>query len=147
VLLGKLVAGTSAGALAPFRIAHISPAKKPAEEAWEFAFQPMLGMINAWATAHADQHDPRQGGRVNELSRLEDFATRLADTDFNIGFGIDNNAAIHVTPQKVEAIHTTENATVHVLGRSESTVTSLACREPGQLDELSGGVFENLAVR
>jgi peptidase E len=141
VYAGILLAGNSAGALAPFQVAHINPAKQPGVEDWDFALQPMLGIVNAAATAHANQHDKRQHDTVNTQTRLENFAERFSETGLPLGFAIDANAAIHVTPDSVTVVSAQNGSTVYVVQKNNEQVSITPADEPGQLQELSSGVF------
>jgi peptidase E len=143
-LAEKLLAGTSAGALAPFKVAHINPAKRPETEDWDFALQPMLGLVDAAATAHANQFDARPHNKTNRLSRLQDFSERFIETGLSLGFGIDSDAAIHATAGSVEVLSNETGSTVHVLSMLNGGVRITPCLEPSQLQELSAGVFSHV---
>jgi peptidase E len=141
VYAGILLAGNSAGALASFQVAHINPAKQPGVEDWDFAFQPMLGIVNATATAHANQHDKRLHDTLNAQTRLENFSERFSETGLSLGFAIDVNAAIHVTPDTVAVVSAQDGSTVHVVQKNNEQLSITPAYEPGQLQELSSGIF------
>lgn len=111
VATGTTLAGTSAGALLPFALAHTNPAKKPAEEAWDYRFVGAMGMVPAAATAHADQHDAMPNG-MRPDSRYDHFVTHFPDTVHD-GFAIDNNAALVIRGLKGFVKRSTSDAEVH----------------------------------
>ncbi len=89
---GKAHAGTSAGALLPFELAHSNPAAKPAETEWDFEFVRTLGVLERTAaTAHANQYDMTPNGPRPD-SRLTHLTANLP-VGYE-GFAIDNDAAL-----------------------------------------------------
>jgi cyanophycinase-like exopeptidase len=86
---GTMLAGVSAGALAVFAEAHSCPVSNPAETQWDFIMIPMLGLVRAAATAHANVVEP-----TKSVTRLEDFISKMPASDYATGFGVDNGAAI-----------------------------------------------------
>lgn len=102
---GKIHAGTSAGALLPFELAHSNVSAQPSQEEWDFDYLPALGLIDAVATAHADKHDetphgPRPDSRYEALVRT--FPQSVSQ-----GYAIDNDAALVIRddmpPQVIRA--------------------------------------------
>lgn len=92
ILLGKVHAGLSAGALLPFRLALSNPASKPSEEEWDYEIlEPGVNVIDAIATAHADMHDVTPQG-IREYSRLDALIQKFPDA-VSRGFAISNNAS------------------------------------------------------
>lgn len=92
VRAGKVHAGLSAGALLPFRLALSNPVSNPAEVDWEYEYlEPGVNLIDAVATVHADQHDPRLGEPRKE-SRIDAFTNDFPHAAKK-GFAISNNAS------------------------------------------------------
>lgn len=115
---GKVHAGLSAGALLPFRLALSNPAAKPAEVDWEYEYlKPGVNLIDAAATAHADQHDPRLG-EVREDSRVEAFVNTFPHT-VDRGFAIANNASA-IFGDNAEVFATKPDAFVQYVERDKN---------------------------
>lgn len=108
---GLTLAGTSAGALLPFALLHSNPAKKPAEEIWDYTFYEGLGIVPAAVAVHADQYDMTPQGLRNE-SRLEHFAAHLPQG--TIGYAIENNAALEIRGDTHRVLRSEPNANVYV---------------------------------
>jgi peptidase E len=128
---GKVHAGTSAGALLPFKILHSNVAKHPSKEEWDFAYLNGLGIIDAAATAHADQHDPTPYG-LRPDSRLEALMATFPESA-QIGFGIENGAAA-IFGERPEIIQARPDAVVHLIGRD---ATSQVVRRDAEASDLS----------
>ena len=128
VLSGTLHAGTSAGALLPFEIAHSNIAKKPAEEEWDYAFLPTLGVVPGVATAHANQHDPTPAGRRQD-TRLEALVSAFPQ-NMSVGYAIDNGASLVITDDAVGSINETTGSRVHLLSRKNDSSISVEPLKP-----------------
>ncbi len=115
---GTLHSGTSAGALLPFELAHSNVAQRPAEEEWDYAFLPTLGVVPGVATAHANQHDPTPQGKRTE-SRLEALAANFP-ANVTRGYGIDNSASLIITDQGMRVISEAPRANAYMLIREHS---------------------------
>lgn len=114
---GLVHAGTSAGALLPFELAHSNVAKRPAEEEWDYAYLETLGVLPGVATAHADQHDPTPHG-LRDQSRLEALAATFPQA-VDLGYAIDNHAAIAFTSDNApQVIRSHPEAQARILRRS-----------------------------
>lgn len=114
---GTVHAGTSAGALLPFELAHSNVARRPSEESWDYKYLPTLGLVPGAATAHADQHDLTPHGQRPE-SRFDAFL-RTLPSNINVGYGIDNNAAVvfdHSGPVRVIREHPSANVNLVTRG-------------------------------
>lgn len=112
---GTVHAGTSAGALLPFELAHSNVAKKPVEEEWDYEYLTTLGVVQGVATAHANQHDPTPGG-IRADSRLQALIATFP-LSVDVGYAIDNDASLVMTEAGTIAISERHNAGVHVLNR------------------------------
>ena len=110
---GKMLAGTSAGALVPFRLSHINPTRLRTEEL-DFTMLPMLDLIPAAGAAHANVVD--EGKTVN---RLTDFANRFSATDLEYGLAMENNAGLLVVSGIARVTHSDETAGIHVLCKND----------------------------
>lgn len=116
---GLSLAGVSAGALLPFADFMSCPAKKPAEEMWEYEYLKGAGLIQAVATAHANQTDkhpdPHHRGTRLSFFRQTQFGEQTAP----VGFAIDNGAALVIDSQRdtnqVYVGRSAAESTVHVL--------------------------------
>ncbi len=113
---GLVHAGTSAGALLPFELAHSNVAKRPAEEDWDYAYLETLGILPGVATAHADQHDPTPHG-PREQSRYEALLATFPSA-VDLGYAIDNHAAIAFDGDQSQVIRSRPEAQARVLRRS-----------------------------
>lgn len=115
--------GTSAGALLPFRIAHSNISPRPAEEEWDFEYlRPPIDIINAVATAHANQHDPTPEGPRPD-TRLEVLMSTFP-SDIERGYAIDNGAAA-IFGDNPGIIHANPDSNVHYVSRfKDGTVVS-----------------------
>lgn len=127
-------AGTSAGALYPFRQAHSCVSPRPAEEFWDYQYLRGLNFLNATATAHAEQYDPILAGQVT-AHRTDSRMQHLINTGFpntRIAFAIENNAALIVRDDETFALSAVAGATVHHLEWAGGVVlrTPLGDREP-----------------
>lgn len=119
---GVVHAGTSAGALLPFELAHSNIAKRPAEEKWDYKYLKALGIIPGVATAHANQHDPTPSGLRKE-SRLEALAANFPG-HATIGYAIDNDAAISFEAEGVTSvIRAKPEANAYLLHRSVNNLS------------------------
>ncbi len=120
---GLVHAGTSAGALLPFELAHSNISPTPAEEEWEFAYLKTLGLIPGVATAHADQHDPTPSG-LHEKSRYEALLSNFPDS-VDLGYAIENNAAIAFNDGRSRVIKSKPQAQAYLIHRdSNNELTS-----------------------
>ncbi len=122
---GTLHAGTSAGALLPFELAHSNIAKRPAEEEWDYAFLPTLGVIPGVATVHANQHDPMPHGERPD-SRIEALISAFPET-VSTGYAIDNGASLVIHDESLKPILESAGANVHLLSREDDG--SISTRE------------------
>lgn len=107
------LAGTSAGAILPFQLAHSNPAKKPAEEIWDYEFIDALGIIPAAVTAHADQHDPSPNG-LRPDSRFDHFQANFPET-IQMGFAIQNGAALVINGSEARVSRSNPDAQIHIV--------------------------------
>lgn len=126
---GVVHAGTSAGALLPFRVAHSNISARPSEENWDFEYlQSPVGVIDAVATAHANQHDPTPGGPRPD-TRLEALISSFP-ADITHGFAIDNGAAA-IFGDNPQLIRANPDSNVHYVTRLEDGVVTsrLATKE------------------
>ncbi len=115
---GKVHAGLSAGALLPFRLALSNPVSNPSEVDWEYEYlEPGVNLIDAVATAHADQHDPRLG-ETREDSRMDAFVRTFPHATAK-GFAISNNASA-IFGDNAEVFTTKPEAFVNVVERDNS---------------------------
>jgi peptidase E len=115
------LSGTSAGAILPFELAQSNPAKKPAEEVWEYEFIRGLGIIPAAVAAHANQHDKTRDG-LRPDSRFEHFHANFPESA-SIGFAIENGAALVIAGQEAHISRSDPDAQIHIV---EHTMTQLA---------------------
>lgn len=112
---GKLHAGTSAGALLPFELAHSNISARPTLEEWDYKYLPTLGLIPGVATAHADQHDKTPHG-LRPDSRREALMQTFPDA-VDLGYAIDNGAALVINDEAHYAVQADESARVHTIVR------------------------------
>lgn len=118
---GLVHAGTSAGALLPFELAHSNIARRPAEEAWDYAYLKTLGILPGVATAHADQHDPTPQG-LREQSRLDALLATFPSS-VDLGYAIDNHAAIAFSPDtSPRVLRARPDAQARVIRRSANGI-------------------------
>ena len=120
---GRMLAGTSAGALLPFAIAHSNRSNKK-DGPSDFALVPALGIVPAAACVHADVIDP-----TSQLSRLEDFEDRLAGRnetgDSTLGLAIENNASLTVVGGIAKIIRSnTLDPSVYIVETEGGTTSS-----------------------
>ena len=120
---GKVHAGLSAGALLPFRLALSNPVSNPSEVDWEYEYlEPGVNLIDAAATAHADQHDPRLG-ETREDSRMDAFV-RTFPHAARKGFAISNNASA-IFGDNAEVFTTKPEAFVKVVERDKAGAVTI----------------------
>lgn len=114
----KIIAGVSAGALAPFQVIHSNPSKKPGEERWDFVYLDGLSMLGAVATAHANQHDQTPAGPRPD-TRMEHLLANFPADRVSTGIALDNHAALIVNGDNSFVVLSEEGkrsrANVHVL--------------------------------
>lgn len=122
----KTIAGTSAGALLPFEIGQSCPARRPAEEDWEYAYVKMLGSVPAAAVVHADQHDPTLRGLMPG-SRLDNIMSAFPE-GARAGFAIDNGAALLIHGNTATIQKVSSEADVHFLSRDPEEGITIATR-------------------
>lgn len=116
---GTMLAGVSSGALLPFRIAHICPAKQPEVELWDYQTIAALGLLAAAATVHANQIDP-----TKIVSRLVDFTEHFSGLDEDYGFGVESGAAMFLCGGDSRVLRSRETAEVHVVSKVGNVATS-----------------------
>lgn len=128
---GMWLTGTSAGALLPFESGLSCPAKKPAEEDWDYTYVSTLGIVPGAVTAHANQVDPHPH-RTNGATRFEHFAQTLP-LDQSVGFGIDNHAALVIDGDRTYVSRSDPQAAVHLAFPNGETIMNI---HDDQLDEI-----------
>lgn len=109
---GMWLTGTSAGALLPFEAGLSCPAKKPAEEDWDYTYVRGLSIIPAAVTAHANQVDAHPY-RNDGQTRFEHFRQTLPQ-DQSVGFGIENNAALVIDGDRTYVSRSDASASIHL---------------------------------
>jgi len=110
---GMWLTGTSAGALLPFNTALSCPAKKPAEEQWDYTYMTGLSLLSVAATAHANQVDPHPSTEARP-TRLEYFAKTLPP-EHTLGLGIENHAALIVEDMQLRVARASASAALHIV--------------------------------
>lgn len=104
--------GTSAGALLSFEKGMSCPAKKPAEEEWDYTYVDGLRFIRASATVHADKVDPHPT-RQDTRTRFDHFERNMPGS---LGFGIGENAALVLSHgHKLSIARSEPEAAVHMV--------------------------------
>lgn len=117
-------AGTSAGALLPFEIGQVNPAKKHDQEEWDFAYLPMLGVIPGVVGVHADKHDMTLRG-MRPDSRMDALIATYPKEADNKGYAIEEGAALIIHGDSRFALRSHDAANVYELERQPSgTITS-----------------------
>jgi cyanophycinase-like exopeptidase len=106
---GKMLAGSSAGALLPFDVGHSNPSAKKGA-VFEYTCLPMLGIIPAAAAMHADIIDPPKS-----VTRLQDFTARFPGLGHAYGLAINNNAGLLVIEGTPSIERSAETAAIHVV--------------------------------
>jgi len=114
---GMWLTGTSAGALLPFAAGLSCPAKRPAEENWDYTYVSGLGLLPAAGSAHANKVDPHPS-RPDQLTRLAHFAETLPQGQ-SIGFAIENNAALVIDGTKTYVGRANPDARLHLVTHGE----------------------------
>ncbi len=118
---GMVLAGTSAGAILPFRHGQVNPATKPALQEWEFEYREGLGIVDATVGVHAGKKDAVIGG-FREKTRgeyLEETVGSISDT----ALAIDEGAAVSVTESGLSVITSSPDARVRILQKGKKNTT------------------------
>ncbi len=131
---GKPHAGVSAGALLPFALIHSNVSARPAQEKWDFEVLHGLAVVDAIATAHANQHDPTPEG-FRPDSRLEHLLRTFPESA-QYGLAIDEGAAVTLGEQ-CAVIRADPAANVYLLTRRGDTIEARRVEDAEQLHGLS----------
>lgn len=105
--------GTSAGAILSFEEGQSCPVTQPEDVEWEFTYPEGLGLIKAAASVHANvvaKHPRNIYG-----TRFDHFAPTS-----QLGFGIENNAALVMDGATLRVGRSTPEAAMHVMLRGEA---------------------------
>lgn len=128
---GKVHAGTSAGALLPFELAHSNIAKRPAEENWDYTFLPMLSLLKGVATAHANQHDMTPNG-VRTDTRMDHLIANFPN-DSHQGIAIENGVAVVISSQGNDVIKSNQTSNAYIIKREHNQTFARAVSDPNDL--------------
>lgn len=118
---GKVLSGTSAGALLPFRTLQILPISNPKEVTWDFEYTTGFGLIPTAMSVHAQKHEPIPGDQVRNDSRLEAFLADFPENE-ELGYAIDNDAALIFSGGQVHAIRADRSANAYLVTRDGEDV-------------------------
>lgn len=107
---GKLLAGTSAGALMPFAYGQTDPTATTAEQLDNYQLVPLLGMLKTTGIVHANSIRP--GFSTSRLDQLTSEQLRLTGH----AIAIDENAALMRNPDTGIGLGlSTQEAYVHIV--------------------------------
>ena len=130
---GLWITGTSAGALLPFTYGMSCPVSDPETTPWEYEDLTCLDIfpVPARITAHASSIDPHPT-RQEQITRFDHFQkTMPRSTD--LGFAIENNAALIMDGDTLSVRRAKPEAAVHVIHQGEAI---LDIRDDEQLTEI-----------
>ena len=115
-----VLAGTSAGALLPFKLGQSCVAARPSEVEWEYEYCEGLGIVPAVAAVHANQIDPTPSGPRN-MDRFG-YLINSFPAQFRHGIALDDDASVLIDEQTGVVIKSSANAQVRLLRSTNSGV-------------------------
>lgn len=128
------MAGTSAGALLPFRTGQTLPVPNPAEIDWNYEFVTGLSLVPTALAVHANQNDPTlQGPR--STTRLEEFLAKFPPNEAT-GLAIDNGAALSIAGNEVVTIRASKDSRVRLITKGKAGKPTAREFDTGKLSEL-----------
>lgn len=130
VIGGLSLAGTSAGAILPFRNAMSCPVGKPAEVEWDYAYLKGLGLIDACLTPHGDQVDPH----LTEIDRGNRRDNMLRTLPMGmLGISIENGAALVIDNDRAYVGRARNDASLHIMQHKGDFVDLKEIRDDAEL--------------
>ncbi len=114
---GKVVSGTSAGAIAWFKGGHSDSVSFEVKngDPWDYMYVNAMGVVDAVACPHFDSRTDGGGRRRPSFYRMMGERRELGET----GIGIDNNAALVVVDGLASVIRSQKGQGAHVLYHDE----------------------------
>jgi cyanophycinase-like exopeptidase len=136
---GKMLMGTSAGALLPFERGQINPAKNPNLDEWDYEIIPLLGMIRAIGVVHANKIDPSQS-----VNRLDSFlaSAGIELTNDQKGISLDEGAGLITNAEGGELVFSSDDARVSLIERENGLLQATRVDNFEDLTESASGIFD-----
>ncbi|CAN5416377.1 hypothetical protein BH09PAT4_BH09PAT4_02250 [soil metagenome] len=131
---GKTHAGTSAGALLPFRLMHSNVSARPSKEEWDFQFLEGLGLLPGVLAVHANQHDNTPNGPRPD-SRLEHLVANFP-LAAEFGLALDNGAAIRLGTNPA-IFRATKESRAYLIQPAELEATVWPLEDTAELPDFS----------
>lgn len=123
IMMGKVHAGSSAGALLPFEIGQSNVSPNPEHEEWDFEYLKLLGLVPGVLGVHANKRDGTPNGPRPD-SRLEALQATFP-MNVNRGYAIDEDAALVINGSApYSVIRGRSDANVYKLHRDNNGVLS-----------------------
>lgn len=120
-LRGELVlSGVSAGAIMPMAWGHSdSLSYRPeASDTWDYIRVDGMGLVPTAITPHYNTINERLGARSDK------FHTMLTEQGDDLGFGIDNYAALRIADGNITQFQSNPNNFIHVVRNNNNRITS-----------------------
>jgi len=134
-----VLSGISAGAIAPFAWGHSDSLSYRPEtsETWDYIPVEGMGLVRAAITPHFNTTNDRLGARSDSFHSMF-YDLSGSPTNPQIGFGIDNFAAIKIIDGKITPIHSRPDHEITVLRKSGESIIkdTLSKDDPIYLHEL-----------
>lgn len=121
IMMGKVHAGSSAGAILPFELGQSNVSPDPEHEDWDFEYLKLLGLVSGVLGVHANKHDDTPSGPRHD-SRLVALQTSFP-ADMESGYAIDEDAALVISGNSpFRVVRGRSDANVYNLHRDENGV-------------------------